>query len=93
MALYLALTRPELPKAVISIENVPMAQTLQGYRKHIDAMKEIEDAKTMKRTVAPRIFKKWGIVPPPSHPPSESDETHSTGRNDLSIPSNQPAAC
>jgi len=63
VALYLALTNPQLPKGVISMENSPVRGKLSPtFKKYIDAMKAITDAKLMKRTDAENILAKYEEV-------------------------------
>jgi hypothetical protein len=48
--LYLALTKPQIPKAVISLENAPISTPLSPtFQQYIEAMRAIEDAKLTKR--------------------------------------------
>jgi pimeloyl-ACP methyl ester carboxylesterase len=68
VALYLALTKHEIPKAVISLENAPISSRLSPtFQQYIEAMRGIEDAKLTKRKDAEEMLAKCEPVfrPPP----------------------------
>jgi hypothetical protein len=55
----MALTKPEIPKAVISLENAPISSRLSPtFHQYIEAMRSIEDAKLTKRKDAEEMLAK-----------------------------------
>ena len=59
VVLYLALTNPEIPKAVISLENAPISSRLSPtFQQYLEAMRGIEDAKLTKRKDAEEMLAK-----------------------------------
>jgi pimeloyl-ACP methyl ester carboxylesterase len=65
VALYLALTKPEIPKAVISLENAPISSRLSPtFQQYIEAMRGVEDAKLTKRKDAEEMLAKCEEVFP-----------------------------
>lgn len=63
VALYLTLTKPKLPAAIVSMENAPISSRLApSFEKYIDAMKAITDAKLTKRKDADDILAKYEKV-------------------------------
>jgi len=57
VALYSALTKPELPKAIISLENAPISSKLSPtFKKYVEAMQAITDAKFTKRKDAEKLL-------------------------------------
>ena len=59
MALYLALTRPDIPRAIISMENAPISSRLSPtFKKYVEAMKAITDAQVTTRKAAEDILAK-----------------------------------
>ena len=60
VALYLALTKPEILKAVISLENAPLSSCLSPtFQQYIECMRAIEDAKITKRKDAEDMLAKY----------------------------------
>ena len=64
VALYLSLTKPDIPKAIISMENAPISSRLSPtFKKYVEAMKAITDAKLTKRKDAEDLLAKYEEVP------------------------------
>ena len=64
-ALYLSLTKPNIPKAIISMENAPISSRLSPtFKKYVEAMKAITDAKLTKRKDAEDLLSKYEEVLP-----------------------------
>jgi hypothetical protein len=63
VALYLSLTKPNIPKAIISMENAPISSRLSPtFKKYVEAMKAITDAKLTKRKDAEDLLSKYEEV-------------------------------
>jgi hypothetical protein len=67
VALYLTLTKSDLPKAVISMENAPISSRLSPtFKQYVKAMNAILDAKLTKRKDAEDLIEKYEPVNPPA---------------------------
>ena len=65
VALYVTLTQPDLPKAVISMENAPISGRLSPtFKQYVKAMKGILDADLTKRKDAEDMLEKYEPVDP-----------------------------
>jgi len=65
--LYLTLTKPDLPKGIISMENAPISSRLSPtFKQYINAMNAILDAKLVKRKDAEDLLEKYEPVDAPS---------------------------
>ena len=65
VALYLTLTKPEIPTAVISMENAPISShSSPTFKQYVDAMKAITDAKFIKRKDAEDFLAQYEEVSP-----------------------------
>jgi hypothetical protein len=63
VALYLALTKPELLQAIISLENAPISSKLSPtFKGYVEAMQAITDAKFTKRKEAEDFLAKYEEV-------------------------------
>jgi hypothetical protein len=59
VALYLALTKPEIAAGLVSVENAPIASQLSpSFQRYTEAMKTIDDAKFTKRKDAEKVLEK-----------------------------------
>jgi pimeloyl-ACP methyl ester carboxylesterase len=78
VVLYLALTKPEIPKAVISLENAPISSRLSPtFQQYIEAMRGIEDAKLTKRKEAEEMLAKCEeVFPRPRFPLTERTKAY-----------------
>jgi pimeloyl-ACP methyl ester carboxylesterase len=66
VGLYLTLTKPEIPAALISLENAPISSPLSStFKQYVEAMKAITDAKLTKRKDAEDLLAKYEEVKPP----------------------------
>ena len=65
VALYLTLTKPDISRAVISVENAPISAKLSStFKQYVEAMKAITDAKLTKRNEAEQILARYeGVLP------------------------------
>ena len=64
VVLYLALTQPKIAKALISLENAPIASQLSPtFKTYVEGMKAITAAKLTKRKDAEDILEKYEEVP------------------------------
>jgi len=69
VALYLSLTKPDLPRAIISMENAPISSRLSPtFKKYVEAMKAITEAKLTKRKDAEDLLTTYEEVSPTSLP-------------------------
>jgi pimeloyl-ACP methyl ester carboxylesterase len=65
VALYLSLTKPDLPRGIISMENAPISSRLSPtFKKYVEAMKAITEAKLTKRKDAEDLLTKYEEVRP-----------------------------
>ena len=60
VALYLTLTRPDIPRAIISMENAPISKPLSPtFQQYVEAMRAISDANLTRRQDAEEILAKY----------------------------------
>jgi hypothetical protein len=59
----LSLTHPEIARALIALENAPISSPLSPtFKKYVEAMKAIENAKLIKRKDAEELLAKYEEV-------------------------------